>query len=214
MGIFAKEPLAGRVKTRLSPPLSGEEAAAFYRVALAETVERLAGGPFEVRLFYSGAESFFRENFPGVALTPQGEGDLGARMERALQGLLGAGCAAAVLVGSDSPDLPLSLVEEAFAALAAAEVVTAPAPDGGYVLIGERTHCPQLFSAMPWSSAAVLEETRRRVRAAGLSYRELASWEDVDDLASLRRLVERSPGSDAARHARLHLARHLEAADS
>lgn len=202
VGVFAKQPRPGAVKTRLCPPLTQVEAAELYRVSLEETVQRLAAGPFTPVLFYTGEETYFRRSFPDLALCPQGEGDLGARMERALQTLLSAGCRGAVLVGSDSPDLPLALLEAAFAALEQAEAVLAPANDGGYVLIGERRHHPELFRNISWSSNQVLTQTRQAARAAGVSLTELPGWEDVDDLASLRALLVRSPESATARYAR------------
>lgn len=209
IGIFAKEPRPGEVKTRLSPPLSPAQAAALYRVCLEETVARLGAVPFGLVLVHDGDGAFFRRVFPGVALLPQGEGDLGARMERTLARLLRDGHEAAVLVGSDSPDLPLWLIEAAFTALREAETVTVPAGDGGYVLIGESRHRPELFAGIPWSSGGVLAATRRRAAALQLAYREVGFWEDVDDVPSLRRLLARSPASATARFARRELDRHL-----
>lgn len=205
VGILAKQPLPGQVKTRLCPPLSATEAAALYRVSLEETVQRLTAGPWTPVLFFAGEASYFRQHFPGQLLCPQGEGDLGARLERALQTLLQAGCRSAVLVGSDSPDLPLALLDEAFAALETVDAVVAPAGDGGYVLIGESRHHPELFRQIPWSSNQVLAQTRQRATVAGIRLQELAGWEDVDDLASLRALLQRSPQSATARHARQRL---------
>lgn len=208
LGIFAKEPLPGGVKTRLCPPLSAGEAAALYRVSLEETVAAMGAAPCELVLFYAGDEVFFRNAFPGVRLLPQGAGDLGVRMAAALQQLLSEGYVAAALVGSDAPDLPVTLVSEAFTALRAAEVVTIPARDGGYVLVGESRHRPELFRDIPWSSAGVLAATRRRAVETGVDYREVGEWEDFDDLSALRRLVERSPGSGTACFAAELLARH------
>jgi uncharacterized protein len=205
LGIFAKQPRPGAVKTRLCPPLTAAEAAELYRVSLEETVARLSAGPFSPVLFYTGDSDYFRASFPGLPLCPQGEGDLGARMARALQLLLHAGCRSAVLIGSDSPDLPLELIESAFSALEQVEAVAAPAGDGGYVLIGERRHYPELFCHLPWSSDQLLAQTRARALQAAIPWRELESWEDVDDLPSLRALLRRSPDSATARFARQRL---------
>jgi len=208
LGIFAKEPVAGRVKTRLSPPFSPVEAADIYRVCLEETVAAMRGAGFDPVLFYDGEAGNFRRAFPGVRLLPQGEGDLGERMERALRMLRAGGCQAAALIGSDTPDLPVALVQEAFAALREADVVVAPAADGGYVLVGERRHVPELFGNIPWSTAGVLAATRQRAADLAIDYREVGGWEDVDDLASLRRLLARSPASATARLGRQMLERH------
>ncbi len=211
IGIFAKEPLPGQVKTRLSPPLTPDEAAHFYRICLEETVARLTALPFPLTLFFAGGEAYFRSRFPQVRRVPQASGNLGTRMDRALAHLLAAG-RPALLVGSDSPDLPTCRITEAFSALTVADAVAVPALDGGYVLIGERRHHPRLFIDIPWSTPEVLLRTRLRAAEMGLRWRELAPWEDVDDLPSLRRLIERSPATASAGHAGRHLACYLEPA--
>jgi glycosyltransferase A (GT-A) superfamily protein (DUF2064 family) len=144
-------------------------------------------------LFYSGDRAYFLDNFPGIPLLPQGEGDLGARMAQAFRVLHARGGDRALLVGSDAPDLPLSLIIDAYTALDSAAVVTIPAADGGYVLIGERGHHPPLFHGVSWSTPAVLEQTRASCAAQQLSYAEIGSWEDVDDAAALLRLCQRAP---------------------
>jgi rSAM/selenodomain-associated transferase 1 len=207
LGVFAKEPLPGEVKTRLCPPFSPAAAAAFHRLALAETLRRLAGGGFGIVLFHTGDGAFFRRRFPSFPLLPQGEGNLGTRMERALARLLAAGAPAAALIGADTPDLPLALIDAAFAALRRADAVVAPARDGGYVLVGVRRPAPELFRGVPWSTAGVLPATRRRAAEAGIPLVEINGWEDVDDPASLERLLARSPDSRSARFARRVLRR-------
>jgi len=208
VGIFVKEPRPGAVKTRLSPPLTEAEAAAFYRAALEETVERLATGPWRTWLFYAGAEAFFARRFPGLPRCPQRGNDLGTRMAGAL-GTLQAEGQPALLVGSDSPDLPLPLVADALRLLRTADAVAAPAADGGYVLVGTRKPAPQLFAGIPWSTPEVLAASRRRAAQLGLDWRELPGWEDVDDWDSLCRLLERSPWCATAGHVRRDLAHHF-----
>lgn len=209
LGIFAKEPRPGQVKTRFCPPLAPEAAAHLYQASLLETLERMGQGTFTPVLFYTGAPDWFAAHCPKLPLLPQGDGDLGRRLERGIACLLGQGAPAAALIGSDSPDLPVEQVEAAFALLEKADVVTIPAADGGYVLIGARRPYPDLFRDMPWSTPELLAATRRRAEGLALDYRELPPWEDLDDLAALRRLIERSPHSSTARHALAHLAHHL-----
>lgn len=209
LGIFAKEPLPGQVKTRLCPPLTKTEAAELYRVSLIETVARMRRGSFPLSLFYDGRDEFFRATFPDIPCISQGRGDLGQRMERALSTLLGRGHVAAALVGSDSPDLPVLYVEKAFALLQKNDIVTIPARDGGYILIGARQNQPALFRDIPWSTPAVLAATRCRAQEQAIGYCELASWEDVDDHDALQRLVQRSPGSETAKFVLNRLAHYL-----
>ncbi len=208
LGIFAKEPCPGLVKTRLCPPLAPREAAALYQTCLAETIAAMSGKHWRTTVFYAGSRAYFRQNFPGLPLVPQASGPLGRRMDLALRHLLNEG-ERAVLIGSDSPDLPPHLVEEAFSQLRQAHLVIGPARDGGYFLIGERHHHPQLFVNIPWSTAEVLPITRRRAFDLGIRTAELPVWEDLDDLAALRRLVQRSPACRTASFVRQNLAAYL-----
>jgi len=202
LGIFAKTPRPGQVKTRLSPPLSPEQASAFYALSLDETIKRALQGPWRTLLFYSDAPDYFHARYPTLPLAPQQGENLGARMSHALGTLLATGAEAAALIGSDSPDLPEEQLHDAFAALKQHAAVVAPSHDGGYVLIGEREHHPELFRDIAWSTPQVLDATRTRAEQHAISLHELSPWEDVDDEASLKRLIQRSPASACARLAR------------
>lgn len=126
-------------------------------------------------------------------------------MANAFETTLAEGCSKMVLIGTDSPDIPCRIITAAFAALETKEVVVSPARDGGYVLIGESRHHPELFSAMPWGSGEVLALTRERALRAGLRYLELESWDDIDDVLSLQRFLRRSPASPVSVYARQQL---------
>ncbi len=206
LGVFAKAPIAGQVKTRLSPPLLPEQAAQLYRTSLAETLLRFSGRPFDLVIFYAGSEDYFVRNYPQLPRQPQIGNDLGARMANALQDLLLAGYQQAALIGSDSPDLPLSHVAQAFSALQRTDVVIAPAADGGYVLIGESCHHPPLFSEMPWSRANLMQQTEQLLAERQIPWQQLPGWEDIDDAASLLHLLQRSPDSLTANYVRAQLA--------
>ncbi len=215
LGIYAKQPQPGRVKTRLCPPLSHQQAAELYACALQETVTRMQqAGNFELVICYAGERDWFARTFPGVELLPQQGTDLGVRMAASLQHFLQQGYRQAVLIGSDAPDLPLTLVEQAFTSLRQAEVVLAPAGDGGYVLIGESRHWPELFQAIPWSSAAVLAETLRRIEQLQINAVQLPAWDDLDDQQALVDFLQRSPDSQTAAYLRQHLPEHLQQNDS
>lgn len=205
MGVFAKQPIPGQVKTRLCPPLSELQAADLYRVCLEETVTRMTSSARRVILFYDGDQSWFAANFPDLERRPQVEGDLGRRMARALQELFVAGGQRVALIGSDSPDLPLTQVDAAFAALQQLDAVTIPVVDGGYVLVGCRKPCSRLFDKIDWSTGEVLRQTWERARQMGLDYGEVGGWEDLDDGPSLLRLLQRSPASLTAGHVRERL---------
>jgi len=209
IGVFAKQPQPGRVKTRLCPPLTPLEACELYRIALAETLQQLCQAPAALTLCYAGERAWFAEHHPTLPLLAQPDGSLGERLKRVTEQLFAAGNGPVLLVGSDSPDLPLAWVAEAVALLAGSDAVTIPCRDGGYALIGLRRPQPQLFDAIPWSTPGVLAATRGQARKLGLDYREIGAWEDFDDLPALRRLVARAPDSATARHAATVLSRHL-----
>jgi rSAM/selenodomain-associated transferase 1 len=200
IGLFAKEPLPGQVKTRLTPPLSADQACLLYRVALQETVAQLRTAGAELVICYAGRKAWFSATFPGLALLAQTGDDLGARMSNAVQALFAAGGGPVLLAGSDSPDLPVPLVEQALAQLQETDVAIVPCHDGGYAIVGLRQPAAELFEKIPWSTSGVLEATRQRSRELGLTYSETECWDDLDVLADLQRLVVRSPESQTARH--------------
>ncbi len=197
--VFAKEPVPGRVKTRLAPPLSPEEAAALHAGLVLDTVERMLppwpdGAP-RVELHVAGDVGhplFAAIAERGVDLLPQRGADLGERMAAALDRALGK-VERAVLVGTDCPALSADHVARALARLAGgADVVLVPATDGGYVLVGARREArdplPGIFAGVPWGTDRVLEATRERCDARGLALAELEPLPDLDrpeDLAAL-----------------------------
>jgi uncharacterized protein len=180
--VFAREPVAGRVKTRLAATI-GAAAALRLHVAFVEDVCALAAG-IAGRLVLAVAGDPEHPGFAGLSVErmAQGEGDLGARMDRAL-GLGGAVC----IIGSDAPTVPRAHLADAFRLLEDAEVVLGPSTDGGYWLVGARRPAPELFCDMAWGTPAVLPETLRRL--AGARAALLPFHYDVDeagDLALLR----------------------------
>ena len=201
---MAKVPIAGEVKTRLSPPLTPEQAAELARCFLEDRVEQLRGLPASDRLVaFTPPEraAELRALLPGdVRLLPQRGADLGARMSRLLSDLLAEGYAGAIALGTDTPTLPTAYLVEACEALrsGAADVVLGPSEDGGYYLIGLTAPAPDLFIDMAWSTATVCDETLRRARAAGRRISVLPTWFDVDRIADLARLRD-NPGRDAYR---------------
>lgn len=210
LALFTKQPVPGKVKTRLCPPLTDVEAARLCQVALAETVQSLWECPVQMVLFYEGDADWFKRAFPEMLRIPQATGDFGVRLQAAVAQLFAAGGGPVLLIGSDSPDLPESLVLAALATLEEVDVVTVPCRDGGYALLGLKKPVPELFTGISWSSDQVLVETRARAEQAGLVYRELESWDDLDDLDGLRRLVERSPECGTARYVQGQLAHYLK----
>jgi rSAM/selenodomain-associated transferase 1 len=195
--IFAKEPLPGQVKTRLSPPLTPELAARLYHCFLEDILEEMARlTEIHLALAYSpaGAASFFRSLAPrGARLFPQEGRDLGERLIRACARGFAAGFQAVVVRNSDSPSLPRELVREAAEVLAAgrAQVALGPAPDGGYYLVGLTSTREELFQDLTWSRPTVLADTLQRARQLRLPVHLLPSWPDIDTPADLEEFLAR-----------------------
>ncbi len=187
--VMAKAPVAGYAKTRLIPALGADGAAQLAQRLLRHAVAQAlaaAIGPVELCCAPDAQHPVFAElaGDVRVTLSEQGEGDLGARMARALQRAL-ATHDRAVLIGTDAPALDAVVLRAARDRLSDHDAVLGPAFDGGYTLIGLRRAEPSLFEAMPWSTPQVLAITRERLRAAGLRHAELAPLHDIDEPADL-----------------------------
>ncbi len=190
--VLAKAPVAGLAKTRLIPALGAAGAAALAERLLDHAVAQGMAAGFEaVELCVTpdgGHPAFQRlAAAHGLALTMQGDGDLGARMQRALARALG-GHARALLIGTDAPGLDALRLRQAARALDGHDAVFVPALDGGYALVGLRRPAPTLFADIAWSTATVMAATRERATAAGLRVAELPPVADIDQAADLRHL--------------------------
>jgi rSAM/selenodomain-associated transferase 1 len=191
LGLFAKLPVAGEVKSRLGRETSPVWAAQVADAFLRDSLDRLARIAAQRFLVYSpaGSERFFEElGGDRFQLLAQGDGDLGQRLERFLRGQVAAGAKRIVVVGSDSPTLPVEYIEQAFAELRKADVVLGPASDGGYYLVGCGRRVPPIFEAIDWGSDRVLDQTLARLREASWQPALLPTWYDVDTLADWRKL--------------------------
>jgi len=191
LGIFAKVPEAGRVKTRLVPPLSGEEACDLYRAFLSDLFARI-GRLKKVRgtVFYAGDDP---ESLKGLIprhydLVPQRGDTLGDRLTGAFDDLLADEGRSAVIIGSDSPDLPIQYIKRAFLKLKHKDVVLGPAADGGYYLVGLKSPAPEIFQGVEWGGSVVLDQTLRLIEEKGVTLSTLPLWYDVDTPDALRLL--------------------------
>ncbi|MBX3179844.1 MAG: TIGR04283 family arsenosugar biosynthesis glycosyltransferase [Candidatus Hydrogenedentes bacterium] len=191
---FARFPEAGLVKTRLVPAMGAAGAAELYR-AMAEHCVALAPPPLpevETQVRYTGAErGAFRDWLgPAHLYAAQGEGELGARLARALEEGFEQAYGKVVICGTDCPGLDSARTAEAFAALDEFDVVMGPAEDGGFYLIGMRLSAAPypvapLFDGVEWGGAGVYEAVAANAAALGLSLRALAPLPDVDLLEDL-----------------------------
>lgn len=183
LGLFAKLPRPGAVKTRLAAAVSSEWAARVAEAFLRDSLARLAALPVYRMVVFAPAEAEaeFADLVRGkYELAPQTSGDLGQRMETFIAGQLAAGAYAVVLVGADSPTLPVEYVRQAFTALSRADVVLGPAQDGGYYLVGCGRQIPPIFHGIAWSSSGVLAQTIDRLQDSTWRLAVLPPWYDVD----------------------------------
>jgi uncharacterized protein len=208
VAIICKTPVPGQSKTRLSPPLRPEECAAisacFIR-DLSATIQSLAddGGVAGCAVYTPvGTEPVLRELLAdGFAMVPQSEGDFGIRLKNGTRSLLDAGYTGAILVNSDSPTLPKSILRDAVEAVGQGDnVVLSPALDGGYTLIGVSQVHEELYADIAWSTSQVYRQTLQRAQRIGLPVVNVPGWYDVDDAESFRILEDELAGR------RLHFA--------
>jgi rSAM/selenodomain-associated transferase 1 len=187
--VFAKAPVAGLAKTRLIPALGAAGAAALAERLLVHTLAQAAAAGFDALELCAAPDTQHpalqrAASAQGARLTAQGEGDLGARMNRALNRAL-ATHAQALLIGTDAPALDAAALRAAAQALAGHDAVFVPALDGGYALVGLSRPAPALFEGIAWSTPAVMATTRERARAAGLRWAEQPAVADIDEPADL-----------------------------
>jgi len=183
LGLFAKQPVAGAVKTRLAAVTSAEWAGKVAAAFLHDILDRLAGVDAHRVLAYApddGQDYFARIAGDRFQLMAQGTGDLGQRMARFFAAQMAAGARATVLLGTDSPTVPLQLVQQAFAELDQADLVLGPATDGGYYLIGCGGRMPPIFEGIAWSSSSVLADTIACLADPSWRVALLPPWYDVD----------------------------------
>ena len=195
---FAREPVPGRVKTRMLPELSPEQACELHRELVYWTAEVLTFaqlGRVELAVAGNAASPLFRqcESLGVEAVNRQSGQDLGERMYNALaEGL--QRYPKVILVGSDSPQLDRDYLNSAVEALAEYDVVLGPAEDGGYVLIGVSQLDKRWFEAVEWGSAKVYAQTVARFKLTGTNWQHLSVLQDIDrpqDLPLWRTIVAR-----------------------
>jgi rSAM/selenodomain-associated transferase 1 len=204
--LFTKAPLPGKTKTRLAKE-RGDDAALRLSTAFLTDTAALCGR-WRSRSAEAGSAvdanrrlAFYVDPLvedpilvdlawkAGARLELQQGKDLGERLRHAFDAELARGARAVCAIGSDSPTLPLHLLDHAFRALLWERVIIGPTFDGGYWLVGAQRPAPNLFDNIPWSTAAVVARTASLLRTQGLAAHLLPFWYDVDEASDLERLV-------------------------
>jgi len=198
LAVMTKVPRPGKVKTRLTPPLTPEEAAQLNRCFLSDTFASIANTSRQelargVGVFTPlGAEHELEAILPeDVELLPQRGDAFDERLIFAMEDLFSLGFQDVCLIDSDSPTIPPDVFSQATQILQRGEeetIVVGPSEDGGYYLIGAKVLQRRLFQDIEWSTERVLEQTLERTRELDLKVQLLPAWYDIDDGVTLQRL--------------------------
>ncbi len=187
---MAKAPQPGRVKTRMTPPLTPQRAAELYRSMLTDTVRlaRYAGIDVAAMVPASDAAEVAAFLEPGVEVVAQSGRGLADALTAVFDTFAARGITRIVAVDSDSPTLPRQQLLAAFDLLDTCEVVLGPTPDGGYYLVGARQPHPGLFAPSTTGTPSARRAVEEAAAALGLSCSLADEWYDVDSAGDLLRL--------------------------
>jgi rSAM/selenodomain-associated transferase 1 len=194
LAVIAKAPVAGRSKTRLTPPCTPEQAAALAAAALADTLSALLATPADryVVVLEGTGGPWIDPRFDVIA--QRGDG-----LAERLAGAFADIGEPALIVGMDTPQVSPGHLFGAIDRLATADAVLGPAPDGGYWTIGLRQADDAVFEGVPMSTQATCVAQRARLRQLGLTTRELPPLRDVDDIDDASAVAALAPQTQFAR---------------
>lgn len=190
--VFVKAPLPGKVKTRLQPCLAPETIIEIYKSFITEILEK-CGGLKRISRFLGCAptkeDDFLRAmtRMHKMRAFNQRGLNLGAKLVNAFKDFLKKGYGEVVIIGSDSPTIPLDYIRMAFSELRRNNVVIGPCCDGGLYLVGvKKKVVPDIFQDIPWDTSEVLNRTLRNLYALNIKFSMLPFWYDVDTIDDLR----------------------------
>ena len=196
--MFAKSPVPGYVKTRLSPPLTPDEAATLHGSLVLDTLERtkpsvgidriVACAPSKQHPFFQALAARH-----SVQLWEQvADDDLGKRLSQAFDSAFEKNYLKTMIIGSDLPTIDQGIIQQAVEALSSYDIVVGPSQDGGYYLIGLKRPTPDLFSEIPWSTDQVTSLTKQKAVGLGLTLKLLPLQRDLDTSNDLHYYIEES----------------------
>lgn len=215
--VVAKKPAPGQTKTRLTPPLTGEQASALYECFLRDTLAVILATrqqlPLTPIIAYlpEGSEAYFHQLAPEFELLLQEGKDLSERLHHATSHCLMHGYDQAFIMDSDSPTLQPAYLVEAFTALDTADVTLGRCADGGYYGIGIKQPAAPLFLNVTMSTESVAQDTLAQAAAHNLSVALLPDGYDIDYVADLKHLIAdlQTLPDTVARHTRQFLSANL-----
>ncbi len=180
--IFVRNPVLGKVKTRLAETLGTVNAVKIYQKLLQHTHDITKDFAADKYIFYADYinnddlwenEIYDKEMQTGL--------DLGERMKNAFELLFDKGYKEITIIGSDCYELTTKILVTAFDQLRNVDIVIGPAKDGGYYLLGMNIFIPQLFEKKYWGSRTVLFETIKEIHSYNYSLYQLQALNDVDE---------------------------------
>lgn len=182
MIIFVRNPVPGKVKTRLARNIGEEKALRIYRHLLDHTHRITLDLACDKFVFYADVlnENDLWENDRYHKKLQTGD-DLGCRMLDAFSSLFLSGYQKLIIIGSDCLELTTGIIERGFLQLEKQDVVIGPCPDGGYYLLGMKQNTPALFEGKTWSTPSVLADTIADCRERSLTYSLLPLLNDIDE---------------------------------
>lgn len=192
--VFTRYPEPGKAKTRLIPVLGENGASNLHRQMTEHTLSQVrelqSDRATRVEVYFTGGDQLLMQDWLGtdIIYQPQGEGDLGQRMQSAFQTAFASGMEGVAIVGTDCPGLDAKIMAQAFEQLNSHDLVLGPATDGGYYLIGLRRVIPELFAGINWGTSEVREKTVAIAVSLGLAVAYLPPLFDIDrpvDLAKV-----------------------------
>ncbi|MHC4474917.1 MAG: TIGR04282 family arsenosugar biosynthesis glycosyltransferase [Planctomycetota bacterium] len=190
---FVKYPVSGTVKTRLCARLGSETVVGLYKNFVLDILLTLRELDLPLRIFFypdSAGPELARWVGEQYSYVPQRGWDLGQRMRNAFEDVFDEGFDAAILIGSDLPDLPRQFLELAADVLETHDAVIGPSSDGGYYLIGftEEALLPEAFERISWSTDGVFDQTVSILNKGKRRTHLLPRWHDVDTFEDLKSL--------------------------
>lgn len=194
---FAKSPIKGRVKTRLSAEIGDDQAVELYKCFVEDLIALLEGLKLHFKCCFRPPDAkqvFIEWLGQKHCYIPQTGDNLGERLGNAFRMTFEENFTKALVIGSDSPDLPADFLRKALQALDTYDAVVGPCLDGGYYLIGftKSGFCHHAFDGIVWGTDSVFQQTLEALEKNRRSVYLLPQWHDVDTLESLKSLFLRN----------------------
>jgi hypothetical protein len=196
-GIFVmmKYPEVGRVKARLAQSIGEEAAASLYRAFIQDTLTTVQSLdiPFHIAVYPPESHGQFVQWLgPSYQFFHQQGMNLGKRLQNGFATMFMNEYQQVIALASDSPDLPIEILQTAVSSLQTNKVVIGPATDGGYYLIGFSNDffIPDAFEEISWSTETVFQETLSRIESVTHQVHVLPQWADIDTKSELKEFYE------------------------